>query len=150
MGSSPPFQQQSECGDTESRSRNRGQHHAEGVGDTRFINETELMRTRPPAEKRKLLDFVLSNCRWKDGQLEAEYRKPFDILAVAVAAQNGGGAGSAQDVAENENWLPERNSVTNLFWRNRFWANTKGYQLFRLPSKRTGCGFQWSKTRQHL
>jgi hypothetical protein len=36
-------------------------------------------------EKRKLLDFVLSNSRWKDGELAVEYRKPFDLLAVAVA-----------------------------------------------------------------
>lgn len=44
-----------------------------------------LFENQPPAEKRKLLDFVLSNCRWKGGKLEAEYRKPFDMLAVAVA-----------------------------------------------------------------
>jgi hypothetical protein len=66
-----------------------------------------LFENQPPAEKRKLLDFVLSNCRWKDGQLEAEYRKPFDMLAVAVAAQNALGEGVAQEKAQNENWLPK-------------------------------------------
>jgi hypothetical protein len=60
-----------------------------------------------PAEKRKLLDFVLSNCRWKAGHLEAEYRKPFDMLAVIVAAQNAAGEGIAPGACQNENWLLE-------------------------------------------
>jgi hypothetical protein len=70
-----------------------------------------LFESQRPAEKRKLLDFVLSNCRWKDGRLEAEYRKPFDMLAVVVAAQNASGEGTAQEVAQNENWLPRRNPL---------------------------------------
>ena len=69
-----------------------------------------LFENQRPAEKRKLLDFVLSNCRWKGGQLEAEYRKPFDMLAVVVAAQNTAGEGIAQEVAQNENWLPGMDS----------------------------------------
>jgi site-specific DNA recombinase len=64
-----------------------------------------LFENQPPVEKRKLLDFVLSNCRWKDGHLEAEYRKPFDMLAVVVATQNSGAAGIGQEMAQNENWL---------------------------------------------
>jgi len=40
----------------------------------------QLFESQPPIEKRKLLDFVVSNCRWKGGQLEAEYRQPFDLL----------------------------------------------------------------------
>ena len=63
-----------------------------------------LFENQRPPEKRKLLDFVLSNCRWKDGQLEAQYRKPFDMLAVVVAAQNTAGGGIAQEAAQNENW----------------------------------------------
>jgi len=48
-------------------------------------NAHVLFESQPPAEKRKLLDFVLSNCSWKDGELTAKYRQPFDVLAVAVA-----------------------------------------------------------------
>ena len=33
-----------------------------------------LFENQPASEKRKLLDFVLSTCRWKYGQLDAEYR----------------------------------------------------------------------------
>lgn len=32
-------------------------------------------------EKRRLLNFVLSNSTWKDGQLHPNYRQPFDMLA---------------------------------------------------------------------
>ena len=73
-----------------------------------------LFENQRPAEKRKLLDFVFSNCRWKDRQLEAEYRKPFDMLAVVVAAQNTGGERIAQQVAQNENWLPGMDSNHEL------------------------------------
>jgi len=65
-----------------------------------------LFENERPAEKRKLLDFVLSNRRWRDGQLEAVYRKPFDMLAVVVAKQNSAAEGIAQGMAQNENWLP--------------------------------------------
>jgi site-specific DNA recombinase len=46
----------------------------------------QLFESQPPSEKRKLLDFVLSNSRWKDGKLEAEYRQPFDLIAAAALA----------------------------------------------------------------
>jgi site-specific DNA recombinase len=35
-------------------------------------------------EKRRLLDFVVSNCSWKGGKLTVELRQPFDILAKAT------------------------------------------------------------------
>jgi site-specific DNA recombinase len=39
-------------------------------------------------EKRKLLDFILSNCTLNDGILCPTYRKPFDILAKGIRNQN--------------------------------------------------------------
>ena len=44
----------------------------------------QLFESQPAIEKRKLLDFMLSNCRWKDGLLETDYRQPFDLLAVTA------------------------------------------------------------------
>jgi len=41
---------------------------------------------QPAAEKRKLLDIILSGCAWKNGQLAVEYRKPFDMLLREAAA----------------------------------------------------------------
>src|SRR5207302_4192750 len=45
----------------------------------------ELFENQPAKEKRRLLDFVLSNSVWKNGKLLAEYRQPFDVLALAIA-----------------------------------------------------------------
>jgi hypothetical protein len=42
-------------------------------------------------EKRELLQIVLSDCTWRVGERTAKYRKPFDVLAVAVAEQRGWG-----------------------------------------------------------
>jgi hypothetical protein len=42
---------------------------------------------RPPAKKRKPLDCVVSECKWKGGELEPVYREPFGILAAAGARQ---------------------------------------------------------------
>jgi hypothetical protein len=38
-----------------------------------------------PREKRRLLDFVLSNSTWADGVLTPQFRQPFDLLADAAA-----------------------------------------------------------------
>lgn len=35
---------------------------------------------QPPHEKRRLLDFLVSNAIWKNGELSATFRKPFDLL----------------------------------------------------------------------
>ncbi len=73
-------------------------------------NAHALFESQPPTKKKKLLDFVLSNCAWKGGELAAKYRQPFDILAVAVAAnQQQAGLGSAE-TARNDIWLPSEDS----------------------------------------
>lgn len=49
--------------------------------------------------KREILNFVLSNSTWKDGQLMPNYRKPFDLLVVknlAVAEQKAAGAAESE------------------------------------------------------
>jgi hypothetical protein len=40
-----------------------------------------------PREKRRLLNFVLSNCTWEDGEAVATFRQPFDMLAENVHLQ---------------------------------------------------------------
>jgi DNA invertase Pin-like site-specific DNA recombinase len=66
-----------------------------------------LFERQPASEKRRLLDFVLSNCTWKSGELTTQYRQPFDILAVAVASERRLTAGVMSIDAKTENWLPE-------------------------------------------
>ena len=61
---------------------------------------------KEPAEKRRLLNFLLSNCVWKAGVLTAEYRQPFDMLALAREAGGGDEAMSGAKNGQFENWLP--------------------------------------------
>jgi site-specific DNA recombinase len=42
----------------------------------------ELFEQQEPKEKRRLLDFALSNCTWPSGKLTVEFRQPFELLAV--------------------------------------------------------------------
>jgi hypothetical protein len=69
-----------------------------------------LFESQPPVEKRKLLDFVLSNCTWKGGELAAKYRQPFDVLAVAVASEQQRVGGGMAESARNDIWLPKLDS----------------------------------------
>ncbi len=63
-----------------------------------------------PIEKRKLLDFVLWNCTWSDGELQATYRQPFDLIAAAAQAdrQRNGSGGLSSGIFNN--WRRKRDS----------------------------------------
>ena len=66
------------------RVANQG-HIEEGISLLELAQRAStLFEKQPAAEKRRLLDFVVSNSTWKDGELAAEYRQPFDLLADAV------------------------------------------------------------------
>ena len=47
-------------------------------------NAQRLFEQQEPREKRRLLNFVLSNCTWEDGEVVATFRQPFDMLAETV------------------------------------------------------------------
>jgi hypothetical protein len=66
----------------------------------------DLFDQQPPEEKRRLLNFALSNCSWKEGRLEAEFRQPFDMLVVANEAQEVRMAESGVKTGVIEGWLP--------------------------------------------
>ena len=65
-----------------------------------------LFRTQSPAEKRRLLGFVPSNCIWKDGQLTAPYRQPFELLAKNVIALETKMPAEHAQTGIFDNWLP--------------------------------------------
>jgi len=44
-----------------------------------------LFERQEPRQKRRLLNFLLSNCSWADGELIATFRQPFDLLAATTA-----------------------------------------------------------------
>ncbi len=44
----------------------------------------KLFEKQSASERHRLLDFVLSNSTWDNGQLTAEFRQPFDLIAVGA------------------------------------------------------------------
>ncbi len=65
----------------------------------------DLFRKQPPSEKRRLLNFVLSNCTWKGGELSVEFRQPFDMLAFRTMTHQRKKTGRSASDGQNENWL---------------------------------------------
>jgi site-specific DNA recombinase len=45
-------------------------------------NAQKLFERQEPRQKRRLLNFVLSNCTWEDGQVIPKFREPFDLLVI--------------------------------------------------------------------
>jgi site-specific DNA recombinase len=73
-------------------------------------NAQPLFGRQEPRQKRRLLDFVLSNCSWEDGEMVAAFRQPFDISAeTAVAERQKKAAGMISDRL-SVNWLPGTDS----------------------------------------
>jgi len=58
-----------------------------------------------PREKRRLLNFVLSNCSWDDGEVVATFRQPFDLLAQTTAISTRAATNSGPNSAKSEIWL---------------------------------------------
>lgn len=56
-------------------------------------------------EKRKILNFVVSNSIWKDGKLSVNFRKPFDLLAVTKQQSQDINPGSASENSNFEKWM---------------------------------------------
>jgi site-specific DNA recombinase len=69
-------------------------------------NAQRLFEKQEPREKRRLLDFVVSNCTWKGGKLVANLRQPFDLLAETTSIAADAAAGNKLNLAKTEIWLP--------------------------------------------
>ena len=57
-------------------------------------------------DKRRLLNFVLSNCVWEDGGVRATFRQPFDLWAKTAAIGVRYTAGTMAGLVKGEIWLP--------------------------------------------
>jgi site-specific DNA recombinase len=68
-------------------------------------NAQKLFERQEPRQKRRLLNFVLSNCSWEDGEVRVTFRQPFDLLAETAAGATGGQAASVAIPAKSERWL---------------------------------------------
>jgi site-specific DNA recombinase len=73
-------------------------------------NAQRLFDKQEPREKRRLLNFVVSNCSWKGGELTVALRQPFDLLADTAAQAARVGASDDADLAKREMWLGGRDS----------------------------------------
>jgi site-specific DNA recombinase len=73
-------------------------------------NAERLFAKQEPREKRRLLNFVLSNCTWEDGEVVATFRQPFHMLAETVTAAAHVGAGDKAKSAKTEIWLGDLDS----------------------------------------
>ena len=73
-------------------------------------NAQRLFAQQEPRQKRRLLNFVLSNCSWEDGEVVATFRQPFDFLAETTAIAARWDAGNAAYQAKSEIWLGDLDS----------------------------------------
>ena len=73
-------------------------------------NAQKLFARQEPREKRRLLNFVLSNCTWEDGEVVAAFRQPFDLLAETAAIAMRSEADNKGDSAKSEIWLGGQDS----------------------------------------
>jgi site-specific DNA recombinase len=69
-------------------------------------NAQRLFEKQNPRERRRLLNFVVSNCTWKNGELMANLRQPFGLLAETTAIAALAAAGESANLAKTEIWLP--------------------------------------------
>lgn len=65
----------------------------------------DMYQRRTAREKRQLLNFVLSNSTWKHGELTAQFRQPFDMIALAAADNYVGSHEMRGGTEQNKNWL---------------------------------------------
>jgi len=55
--------------------------------DASSLRCATVFERQPATEKRTVLRFVVNQCTWKNGQLEFEYHKPFDLIAEFEQAE---------------------------------------------------------------
>jgi site-specific DNA recombinase len=67
----------------------------------------ELFQEQEAREKRRLLNFLLSNCTWKNGELEVTYRQPFDMIVEMHREHEKKKAAYLSKSDLFANWLPE-------------------------------------------
>ena len=100
--------------DIERHQKAEQSYMVEGVRILELVRNAQSLFERQPArEKRRLLNFVLSNCTWEDGEVVATFRQPFDSLAKTNAAVARSKAGNGGNSSKNEIWLC-RQSRANL------------------------------------
>ncbi len=71
-----------------------------------------LFEKRPAADKRCLLNFVLSNSTWRGGQLTPTFRQPFNLIAeMSGVPPDEGGGGGADSTPRSEWWARQDSNL---------------------------------------
>lgn len=83
------------------------QHYLEeGVGILEMArNARRLFDNEQPMEKRRLLNFVVSNSTWANGELKAALREPFGFIAEMAKFTGNAGAHQGRNLADHSGWL---------------------------------------------
>jgi len=68
-------------------------------------NAQRLFAKQEPRQKRRLLNFLLSNCTWDNGEVVATFREPFDLMAKTNLSASDGSASGSGNSAKTEIWL---------------------------------------------
>ena len=73
-------------------------------------NAQRLFEKQGSREKRRLLNFLVSNSSWQDGELTSTLRQPFDLIAetTAIEAKRKAAGGISNDLSVN--WLRGQDS----------------------------------------
>lgn len=58
------------------------------------------------ASKRNILSHLLSNCTYKDGEVDVNFRKPFDIIVESLPREELAGTGFGAKMPKGKKWLP--------------------------------------------
>ncbi len=78
----------------------------EGVQLLKLAQSAQRLFAKQDArEKRKLLDFLVSNCSWSNSELSVTLRKPFDLIAKTAAIDNRRKAAGTAFNSLSEKWL---------------------------------------------
>lgn len=73
---------------------------------------SQLYAEQEVHERRRLLDFVFSNCLWQDARLIPVFREPFNHLSSANTAYKEEQVASGRELAKRERW--QAHHVSNL------------------------------------
>lgn len=71
-------------------------------------NSPSLFERQNARENWHLLNFVLSNCTWDDGEAVATFRQPSDLSAETAAIGSRSGGNNGGNSAKSEIWRRER------------------------------------------
>ncbi len=70
----------------------------------------DLLFKQPPAEKHRVLQILLPNCTWVNGELRAEFGQPSDMLAVAATSHREKKAAGLASDDLSATWYPRQDS----------------------------------------